>query len=380
MISNTTTVQIVSSSIPSWASGTIGAWTAIPNSVMTTDAFSVRMVPVPSGTDQSPQGAMSWSGVVAAYDQPAIYYCGGGHGNYAGNEIYRLGLTESPTWSRVIDSSPGPYTENTPYYPDGTPIAHHTYFSPCYDVSRKWCMWISKSDMWAASPSSDPYSCTAFDTNTNQWVTGNNNSQSGTIAGGMQNVPNTGGFNGGTFTACSNPVTGDQWYARRNASSQMVLYKWSTATQTWSLPYGTFTTVNWNSRGVLCVDTTTGDVWGFLNGQAPVRVTTGGVMTRPTLSGASASIFQSQLAAAHYVPSLNIIVATENSNTASRSAIYQLDCSTLACTQISTTGTVPSTTWGNGSLYKRFHYIPLLKGVFTIPQANTSAYFCRLHA
>lgn len=379
-VSNPTTVSIQALSIPSWASNAIGAWTTIPNSTLSTDAQSVRMIPVPSGTDGSPQGSMSWSGVVAAYDQPAIYVFGGGHRNYAGNEIYRLGLTESPTWTREIDSSPGPYADNVPYYADGTPCAFHTYYAPTYDISRKRCAWIGRSDMWAASPSSTAYPCTAFDTITKQWVTGNYNGQSGTIAGGMQDVPSTGGSSAGTVSSCSNPVTGDIWNVRNNGSSQMQLWKWSTSTQTWSL-FGQFNTVNWNSRGVICINTTTNDVWGFLNSQSPVKVTSAGVMSRPTLSGPAASIFTAnQLTSVYYVPSLDSIVAQLNDGSTSRAVMYQLNVSTLVATQVSTTGSVASSSWSNGNVYARFHYIPSLKGVVIVPKASSAMSFCRLHA
>ena len=383
-ISNSFSLTIAApSSAPSWAQNAIGAWTAIPNSILRDDAQGVKQTPDPLGTQNPPEGAMYWSGVVAAYDEPSIYYWGGGHGNYAGNEVYRLTLEESPTWSREIDASPSAsVVVDTGYYTDGKPNPWHTYFNCLYDINRRRLMFLSSEGWYGDGSHGDIYEAIAFDIDAGLWLTGNNNGQSGTIRGGVQYIPTTGGTSGLPYaSACSNPVTGDQ-YTIRMGSSGALIFKWSTSTQTWS-SFGSLGTTNWNVRGVLAVDTTRGDVWGFLNGQAPLRVSSAGVLTRPTLTGASASIFNaSQLAAAHYVPALDSIVATLNAINADHSQIWVMNCATLACTQVSTTGTVTQTAFNNGNdgnLYKRFHYVPSLKGVFTIPYFDTPAFFCRLH-
>ena len=68
-----------------------------------------------------------WAG--AAYDPniPAMYFTGGGHGSYEGNEIYAFRF-DTNQWYRV--STPSPYVEDQAsdgLLPDGLPHAIHTY-------------------------------------------------------------------------------------------------------------------------------------------------------------------------------------------------------------------------------------------------------------
>jgi IPT/TIG domain len=108
---------------------------------------SVLPSPLPPG---NPAAVMTaWSG--GAYDttRNRLLVWGGGHGDYAGNELYAFDLA-TLTWSRVWGPSPnipapGPSCPNT--YADGNPVARHTYDGLEYlpTQNRFWALGGSKA-------------------------------------------------------------------------------------------------------------------------------------------------------------------------------------------------------------------------------------------
>ena len=110
-----------------------GVWTEVPNSLMRSVVPPYDMRKQLYG---SPQGVIdAWSG--GDYDtvRHQLVLWGGGHGDYAGNELYAFNI-DTLKWSRLNDPSiPAPPDVVTPgksnpanaYYPDGKPRSRHTY-------------------------------------------------------------------------------------------------------------------------------------------------------------------------------------------------------------------------------------------------------------
>ncbi len=98
-----------------------GYWLEIPN----TNMSAVYPSPTPPG-NSGPASVMSaWAG--GAYDtkRDRLIVWGGGHYDYAGNELYAFNVN-SLTWERITEpSNPAPDCEN--YMPDGQPGTSHTY-------------------------------------------------------------------------------------------------------------------------------------------------------------------------------------------------------------------------------------------------------------
>lgn len=66
---------------------------------------------------------------------------GGGHGDYAGNEIVSFGPldVETPQWRLVVNSTPGPMVSyGAPYNLDGRPNISHTRSTMAYLGGRFW--------------------------------------------------------------------------------------------------------------------------------------------------------------------------------------------------------------------------------------------------
>jgi hypothetical protein len=97
-----------------------GQWYQAPNS-------HLRMV-----APQNPPGDVAcvidcWSGAAFDSTRGRLVVFGGGHGQYAGNEVYVFDV-ESLNWTRLTDPSMDiGGDEASGYYPDGNPRSAHTY-------------------------------------------------------------------------------------------------------------------------------------------------------------------------------------------------------------------------------------------------------------
>jgi hypothetical protein len=99
-----------------------GKWYVFPNSQMK----SVAPSPTPAGSVDAVMNA--WSGGVYDTDRDQLVVWGGGHTDYAGNEVYAFGplSAASPSWRRLTNPSTPP-AENTARGSDGRPVSRHTY-------------------------------------------------------------------------------------------------------------------------------------------------------------------------------------------------------------------------------------------------------------
>ena len=98
-----------------------GHWYEVPNSKLR------AVVPSPPVVGGNVVNIMAWSG--AAFDPvtSSLYVWGGGHENYAGNELYSFSL-QTLKWRRVTEPSiPDRTGGGDVYLSDGQPRSRHTY-------------------------------------------------------------------------------------------------------------------------------------------------------------------------------------------------------------------------------------------------------------
>lgn len=69
-------------------------------------------------------GLLAFSGGLWDPDHRLMLLWGGGHADYAGNEVYAFS-TRTFTWERLTEPSPGPYDRDP--LDDGQPVSRHTY-------------------------------------------------------------------------------------------------------------------------------------------------------------------------------------------------------------------------------------------------------------
>lgn len=109
----------------------------------------------------------AWGG--GAFDEASgwFYVTGGGHADYAGNEVYRINLyVDNPTWERYTNPTVDVETGRTLIkYGDGSPVSHHTY----------WNLFVHEGELYTFGGSvyhtgSGPVFLAHVDKNTRQWV------------------------------------------------------------------------------------------------------------------------------------------------------------------------------------------------------------------
>ncbi len=120
--------------MPAWfKSASVFQWVTLPS----LSTSGVLPNPVPPGITGVKSVTDAWG--AGALRQNGSYYIlhGGGHGDYAGNEIYALQLSlDNPQWQRIWGPTPNAdIVENQYYYNDSpqSPASIHSYYCLAYD-------------------------------------------------------------------------------------------------------------------------------------------------------------------------------------------------------------------------------------------------------
>ncbi|MEZ4743292.1 MAG: hypothetical protein R3B45_12745 [Bdellovibrionota bacterium] len=103
-------------------------WTQIPNSKMTAVASNMFY---DGQSDCCGFGIYAFSGAVKDDQRGIVYFWGGGHGDYYGNEVYEFNI-ENLEWKRLTEPSPFSKNECASFddihiLSDGQPKSRHTY-------------------------------------------------------------------------------------------------------------------------------------------------------------------------------------------------------------------------------------------------------------
>lgn len=129
-----------------------GSWYEVPGSTLR----SVEPRPTPPGTTGLSSLMKSWNGAAFDSQRDRLIVWGGGHTNYAGNELYTFDLN-TLSWTRLTDpsymnsgynfSSQG-WSDGDEAYPDGTPVARHTYSGLAYLPPPFDAFWSTGGSKW----------------------------------------------------------------------------------------------------------------------------------------------------------------------------------------------------------------------------------------
>ncbi len=343
--------------LPSWLSGRgVLQWGDVPNtSLQTFDAT----VPLPSGGYYGPRESKltAWCGG-ALKRTGSVYMLGaaGGHNDYAGNEVQTLNLNaNAPAWAQPRGASAWADILNTaPAYLDGRRSATHTYYSTQFDnVSNKFVVMpapgMGAPGRWPEPPSgfayNDQYMPTTFNVATGDWDAFLSNT--------------TWPQANGDFTAagcCSNPLTGEIYYARLASSGRM--WKYIPSTKVWTQLGQAYH----NNYAGLALDHTRGRMLscGDFGGTLPPRIySTAGVQVSVTFGGLGGSVLQSGgYPGIVYDEVRDSFWVFFNTNPVT---IYEVTAGGLVVSQPSMTGTMPASRV-NG-IHTSVQYVPELKGV-----------------
>lgn len=191
-----------------------GHWYEVPNSILE-NTPGVLPNPIPLGSTGVKSVMVSWSGGAFDTKRNRLIVWGGGHTNYAGNEIYAFDLN-TLQWERLTEpSSLAGWTDRDYTYSDGRPVSRHTYnyleyIPPPYD---KFFVAGGSALYWDSGFDPNTY---YFDFDTNKWETLS------------EPTPN---FGIGA-AAVTDPVTQQVWF--HNSGNESYLSVFDPKTQTWT--------------------------------------------------------------------------------------------------------------------------------------------------
>lgn len=347
------------SSFPAWRQGqAIGEWREISG----TNISSVAPSPTPAGSTGPSSKVDAWTSFAVDQRTSKVYSAaGGGHGDYAGNEVDVLDLSVgSPSWSQLrAPSASGDVVSNVAYYSDGRPSARHTYYGVVVCEQTDEILIFGGNVYGATGILTDDVA--AFDLITGDWKADGTrpNMPSGTTA--LQGHPTV-----------IDPATGDVYVL----ANEMV-NKWTRSSNTWSTtvaqyggPYG--------FEGMSAFDSTRNRVLviGGLADVVKLYTLSGDAMSTPTLTGSGASISSQDGAAMQYVAATDSYFVRLS---ASGGTVYEVDASSFDVASFSTTGggSIPATT--SSGPYNKFLYCQTLGGCVYVPSYTGNAWFLRVH-
>jgi hypothetical protein len=357
---------------PAWLSDiSAGTWGSLPNSTLSASGVGW------AGT--SPGAASgNYTAIVNAYSGGVLntvgcYYSGafhagnflvifgGGHGDYAGNEVYAYGPLEdeSPAWHRLTDPTLGCVSDASRN--SGQPCSRHTYDAIQFLPATNKMVTMSAPGVWSLGNSKLVSDLFNFADNT--WAA----NDTGFIAtvGGSGTVDAQGGYNS---------TTGKAWCLFPGNSTKIISF--DQATEAWTNHNADNPNYSSQSKGAICethnllvmLKATGAVMYKDLASPATAFVT-------PTVSGTAPSAGKWTL---DWDSGNTRFVAWDQSGT----TVYFLtvpatpSIGTWEWTSASGIGgTTPGSATGTAGTYGRFRAVPSLGGALLMSNHNTAISF-----
>lgn len=342
-------------SVPAWAAGqAVFSWREIPGSAISN--LAPGMSPPNGGTGATAR-IDAWCGL-AAVGTKLYRPWGGGHDDYYGNEVDAIEFnTANPVWVHAEASTPSGGESNAPYYPDLKPAARHNYKQLQVVPQRNWIISAGTDGYTHSGSSAD---CAVFDLA----------SQTSQLANTMQSMPLTPSAD--DWLAFADPATGNV-FIWENFST----YKWTQATNTWSLINNSSLTYGFSAMAAVDTTRNRAFVHSCPTPTHPVRYDFAtDTETAITLGGPNATVFDSGgYHAAVYDSTSDMIYGRPSGATAG--ACYTIHPTTWAITALTTTGGGSVPTDANG-IHNRWQLIKFGTQAFILYLANGTDNFWAL--
>ncbi|GAA4404824.1 hypothetical protein [Quisquiliibacterium transsilvanicum] len=340
--------------LPAWlSSAKVFEWRAVPGSRLEeTEAWTGYKG---AAGNMGKAGILSYSGGVIRTKTSELFIAGGGHLDYAGNEIFSIGLaSDSPVWTRRIDPSTStPW--DTSYYPDGRPASRHTYRNLAYSEALDRIIFFGGAP-WGNQPIATNLVDT-FDPNTNEYGPPNL----------ITSAPRTIGGPVGTGMAAN----GD-FYIHQFKDNH--LYKWQQSSNTW-FDLGPKGTTQYDTP--YAVDTKRNRLFRIPWGSYPARIydlQNAGALSNVELRGPAAPSID-QGASLVYDPVVDVYWLWKRND----ANLYRIDAETFEATVQPVDGILPKVAYKDARhrIYGRFNYVPKLRGLVFMLDHETDVMFIR---
>ena len=335
-----------------------GQWYEVPNSKMS----NVNPCPANNCSYTGVQGQAaaisSWSGGVYDTRRDRLLVWGGGHHDYAGNEIYAFDVN-ALQWTRVTNPTTN-VMPDVPHYSDGTPISRHTGGSIAYDSMRDSMVTCGAPGAFGIGYSKLASDVFSFSANT--WRS-------------VGDVPTSGGYQEMVADIAVYDPQSDRMWCHTTLNG--ALFEFNPGTQAWTrheqsyLSYYQTATLDTRRHRMVSIGGVDGlRVWNLdTPDAAPVSPMTSGAADGITIQNSQAPGFA-------YDPVNDVFVAWNGGP-----LVYTLNPKTWVWTKVSpsklnaTIPTAGATTGTNG----RFRYIPSKNAFIVVNSASENVFVYKLN-
>lgn len=319
-------------------------------------------------TSPSPGGnkafITSYCGAALHPDTADLYVIGGGHADYAGNDVYKLNLnSETPTWTMLRAPSPSSAIQadnqsatvpGYAYYLDGSPTSRHTWENIKVVPERNRVFLFTAGAVWGNGNGTFPV-VDAFNLATNSYDASGTYASAPLAQAGMMTVRDG---------------AGNVWISTNGSN----IYKWTQATATWQF-MGSANV--YDRHGGALYDSLRDRVVKLPDTQSQGRYWSATGALGLTYFSMTGAITSAASATAVYEPVLDRYLLFPKGTT----AVYSVHPTTFVSSLVTTTGTAYSLpgTDGEQTMGGRISYVSQLGGVVVVPSASLPIKFIRTH-
>jgi hypothetical protein len=343
--------------MPAWRQGqAVGEWRQIAGTALSSATISVPTYPTIGSTGPSSK-VVAWTGFAVDPRDSSIYSAAnGGHGDYAGNEVNLLRLSDNtPRWSEPRPATPpSQIVSNASHYADGRPTARHTYYGSVLNERRDRIMLFSGA-RWGDGVSI--FNMDGFNLSARDWDAAR------TYADGPSAT--LGPANG--WATVGHQASGDVYVV-----ANYKVLRWSNAANTWTnlastSAYGqyTATAVDTKRNRILMV--------GGAGSDRSYYDIASNTATNVTFTGSAAGLVNGTGNGLVYDPLLDAYLLR---NRNAGDAVYRIDAETFAVEKLAVSNGAAVPAAING-VWTRFLYVPKLKGVVFFPTYTSGFWFLR---
>lgn len=331
--------------MPTWVTALpLNQWYQIPGTALS----SVAPSPVPAGNTGPQSKVVAWGGMAVRTLYSEIKMNGGGHFDYAGNELNTVRLrTETPGWVQSIASS-SVTAQDVSRYADGRPTSRHQYYNQQFIDGLDWHLMHGATFCWGNGASFD--TADAYNNVTGAWLNRGNSVDSSGVKAIAKNWAN------------------EYIYFMSMFSSSALLryrpYDGNQTTVATSSDYG-------DSERACAIDPKRGRMLitqGVDNQGWHWRSIDNGARTNVSPAGVNQAS-----AALEYDPDGDRYLFYSSGQN-----IQAINPTTFAVTTITMSGGTPAA--AQNGVYNKFRYVPELKGVALVNSYTGNVYFARLNA
>lgn len=336
----------------------MGEWRQISGTALSAAPIAVKTFP--SLSVVGPEAKISaWNGFAVDTRDSSIYSAAsGGHMDYAGNEVNRIRLSDNaPGWTEPKASTPvSQIVANATHYADGRPTSRHSYYGALVNEVRNRAIVISGA-RWGDGLSPGGV-MDGFNLGTNDWD----------AARTFPDAPSAdfGPYNG--WSIVDHKATGDI-YAFANWS----VLRWDNNTNAWSrrLPNSAI----YGQYAASAIDTKRNRILVVAGNGNDHGIYDMGANTSQKISftGPSAGAMTGDGHGMVYDAALDAFLLCKGG---AGGTIYRIDAQTFNVDVLATTGGSPLPATTNG-VWRRFLYVPKLKGVVYFPSYGGNIWFLR---